>query len=288
LRSSPIRGAGRWRIWRSFDGLTFERVALAIAPATVGETLDDLPAGPTSRWDWASSIRVQLYGGALAAVSEAQVLNGANAAAVQRSDGAWEVLQFANAELTGDRTYTLSNFLRGQMGSEWAMGAPLPAGAPFVLLDARVIRIARGIDMIGRTVTLRVVSADRDHGDPAAVSLSVTPARTALQPLAPVHLTAARGGSGVTFSWHRRKRGVMPASWDVDVPLGEESEAYELEILSGASVVRTLSASAPSALYASADETADFGTPQSSFDIRLYQMSAIVGRGFPAAATLTP
>jgi hypothetical protein len=221
-------------------------------------------------------------------VSEAQVLNGANAAAVQRPDGAWEVLQFANAELTGDRTYTLSNFLRGQMGSEWAMGAPLPAGAPFVLLDARVIRIARGIDMIGRTVTLRVVSADRDHGDPAAVSLSLTPARTALQPLAPVHLTAARGGSGVTFSWHRRKRGVMPASWDVDVPLGEESEAYELKILSGASVVRTLSASAPSALYASADEIADFGGAQSSFDIRLYQMSAIVGRGFPAAATLTP
>jgi|SRR5215208_6578023 len=60
----------------------------------------------------------QLYGGALASASEAQVLNGANAAAVQHADGAWEVLQFTNAELVGERTYQHSNLLRGQMGSD--------------------------------------------------------------------------------------------------------------------------------------------------------------------------
>src|SRR5439155_26958802 len=84
-------------IGRSFDGLSFERISLALAPAVVGETLDDLPAGPTSRWDWASRARVRLYGGALASVSDTQVLNGANAAAWQRPDGAWEVLRSVNA-----------------------------------------------------------------------------------------------------------------------------------------------------------------------------------------------
>ena len=70
--------------------------------------------------------------------------------------------------------------------------------------------------------------------------------------------------------------------------LGEASEAYELEILSGVSVLRTLSATAPSTLYAASDETLDFGSTQSSFAVRLYQISAAVGRGLPATATLTP
>ena len=56
------------------------------------------------------------------------------------------------------------------------------------------------------------VVADRSYGDPAAVALTATPAATALKPLAPVRLAAARDGSGVTFSWIRRKRGPMPAA----------------------------------------------------------------------------
>ena len=99
---------------------------------------------------------------------------------------------------------------------------------------------------------------------------------------------ATRDVGGVTFSWSRRKRGPMPASWDVTVPLGEDSEAYEVDVLTGASVVRTLHATTPSVLYAAANETADFGSAQSSLAVRVYQMSATIGRGFPASATLTP
>ena len=221
-------------------------------------------------------------------MSDTQVLNGANAAAVQRADGAWEVLQFANAELVAERTYELSRFLRGQMGSEWAMTAPLPAGAPFVVLDQQIVPIARGVEMLGRPLQLRIVAANRSYGDPAAVAVTATPQATALKPLAPVRLAATRSGAGVTFSWIRRKRGPMPASWDVTVPLGEDSESYEIDVLSGSTVMRTLHATTPSALYAAADETADFGGPQSSLAVRVYQMSATVGRGFPASATLTP
>jgi hypothetical protein len=70
--------------------------------------------------------------------------------------------------------------------------------------------------------------------------------------------------------------------------LGEASETYELEILSGSTVLRTLSAITPSALYATSDETLDFGSAQPSFSVRLYQMSAAVGRGLPAIATIIP
>ena len=114
-----------------------------------------------------------------------------------------------------------------------------------------------------------------------------TPQATALKPLAPVHLAARRTDDGVSLTWIRRTRGPMPSSWDVAVPLGEEREAYELDILSGASVVRTLPSAAPAVLYAADDEIADFGSPQASVSVRVHQLSATVGRGFAAAATLT-
>jgi hypothetical protein len=133
---------------------------------------------------------------------------------------------------------------------------------------------------------LRVVAADRDHGDPSALALSMTPSTVALKPLSPVHLRAERTGDGVVFSWVRRTR-LSCESWDIDeIPLGEQFEAYELDVLSGSTVLRTLSVSAPSALYAAADEIADFGAPQTSLSVSVVQISATVGRGFPASTVL--
>jgi hypothetical protein len=68
------------------------------------------------------------------------------------------------------------------------------------------------------------------------------------------------------------------------VPLGETQEAYEIDILASGEVRRTLRAAAPTVLYASADEIADFGAPQSHLAFRVTQMSASVGRGFAAEA----
>ncbi|MEX0752823.1 MAG: glycoside hydrolase/phage tail family protein [Xanthobacteraceae bacterium] len=271
-------------IWRSADGLTYERAALALAPAIVGETLDDMSIGPSSRFDDASRVQVRLFGGALASVSDSVLLGGGNAAAVQRPDGAWEVLQFANAELVGELTYELSRFLRGQGGSEWAMADPLPAGAAFVMLDEHVVAIARGLDALLRPVQLRIIAAGRDHGDPSTVALEATPQATALRPLSPVHLRAQRTADGVLISWIRRTRREGDSWTAGDVPLGEEREAYAVDILSGQSVLRTLEADAPTALYSNADEIADFGQPQSSLSVSVAQVSATVGRGFPAAA----
>jgi len=181
----------------------------------------------------------------------------------------------------------LSRLLRGQLGSEWAMGDPLPAGAPFVLLDRALLPFAKGADALERPQQLRLIVQGRDTSDPATLSLEVTPAATALTPLSPVHLKARRDGAGVTFSWIRRTR-KGGDSWAQEVPLGEEREAYELDILSGATVVRTLSSDTPSALYYAADEIADFGAPQTALSIALCQLSATIGRGIRAEATLEP
>jgi hypothetical protein len=277
---------GPMAVWSSSDGLSFSQAGLALAPSIVGKTIDELPAGPSARWQ-RTSFRVLLYGGTLNSVSDTALFGGANAAAVQCADGAWEIVQFANAELVGDHTYLLSRLLRGQAGTEWAIGAHVPAGASFVLIDQHLVTIASGQDALERSLQLRVVMAGRDHGDPTALVLSATPHATALRPLMPVHLRAKRGGNGVTFGWIRRTR-VEGDTWVGEVLLGEDIEQYVVDILSGSTVVRTLMANTPSVLYAAADEVSDFGTPQASLHIRVTQLSATVGRGIAAEAMLTP
>ncbi|MDO9414017.1 MAG: glycoside hydrolase/phage tail family protein [Pseudolabrys sp.] len=275
---------GAMAVWASHDGASFSRVALAQARATMGETLDVLPAGPTARWQKAEC-RVRLFGGALASASDNAVLGGANVAALRNADGHWELIQFANAELVGEREYKLSRLLRGQFGSEWAMTPMLAAGAPFVLLDPQIVTVASGIGALERPLQLRVVAAGRDTGDASALSLVATPRATALRPLSPVHVKAVRDGSGVSIGWIRRTR-ADGDSWTGEVPLGEDSETYEIDVMLGATALRTLTATTPSVLYTAAHELTDFGAPQATLHLRVVQLSATIGRGFPADITL--
>jgi hypothetical protein len=89
----------------------------------------------------------------------------------------------------------------------------------------------------------------------------------------------------IHISWIRRTR-IDGDNWGVEVPLGEETEAYVLEILSGGSVVRSIACDTPMAVYASADELADFGAPQTSLHVRVAQISSTVGAGHFAEVTL--
>jgi hypothetical protein len=244
-----------------------------------------LPAGPLALWDRVATFRVRIAGGSLASLSDAQVLNGGNAAALCTPAG-WEVLQFAHAELVDGNIYRLSRLLRGQLGSEPAMADLLPAGAAFVLLDRNLVPLARGRDALGRPIQLRVAGSNRSHDDAMAVALTVTPGDTALRPLAPVHLQARRGSDGVHVSWIRRGR-IDADSWSGEVPLGEESEACTLEILSGTTVLRRIDCSVPQALYAASHEIADFGAPQPSLHLRVAQLSTAVGAGFACERVVT-
>ena len=102
-----------------------------------------------------------------------------------------------------------------------------------------------------------------------------------------MHVKGVRDASGnLTISWVRRSR--VDSEWrdGVGIPLGEESEAYDVDILDGGNVVRTIEVTSATASYSSADQTTDFGSAQSSIDVKVYQLSAVVGRGYPAEATV--
>jgi hypothetical protein len=277
---------GSVTVWRSVDGAGYQPLAVAGAASTLGETLDALPRGMAGCWNANTTLRVRLYGGALTSTSDARVLEGANAAALRNAAGDWEIIQFGGAELIDAHTYRLSRLLRGQAGTEHAIADPLPAAAPFVVLDRNLVPLARGLDALQRPLDLRLVGSGRSHDDPAAVALTVTPGDAALRPLSPVHVAAVRQSDGVHLSWIRRTR-IDGDGWNAEVPLGEDVESYTLDILSGAAVVRSMICATSSTLYANADELSDFGTPQSSLRVRVAQLSSTVGAGHPTELTLT-
>ena len=62
---------------------------------------------------------------------------GRNRIAVQTDAGDWEVIGFAGAELVAPETYRLTRLLRGQGGTDFAIGDS-GIGNNVVLLDGRV------------------------------------------------------------------------------------------------------------------------------------------------------
>ena len=89
------------------------------------------------------------------------------------------------------------------------------------------------------------------------------------------------------ITWIRRTR-VGGDSWGFEVPLGEESERYLVEIIdTGTSeVIRTIEVTSPAVLYTAAQQAADFSGPVAEFDIAISQISQSYGRGVSAEATI--
>ncbi len=260
--------------------------AVAPAPAVVGTTLDPLPMGPRAVIDRAARLRVELFAGELASVTRLQMLAGKNLAAVSNEDGEWEVIQFETAALVAPSTYELAGLLRGQAGTELAMRAPLAAGATFVLLSSAVTQVNLTLNEIRLPLNWRYGPASRDIGDASYGTAQHTFAACGLRPLAPVHVRGSRSGDDVSITWVRRTR-LGGDNWDAaEVPLGEDGERYEVDVLDGATVKRTLSATSPIVTYAAADQIADFGAVQSAVSVSVYQLGAVYGRGSARAAVV--
>jgi hypothetical protein len=262
--------------------------ALPTSRAVVGVTDQDFYSGPTSRWDRGNTLRVVLAANALASAEELLVLGGANVCAVQNSDGEWEVIQFATATLAAALTYDLTGLLRGQAGTERARRDPVAAGARFVLLDTAVIQVDMVQAEVGLPFNWKYGPSVYDIGHASYQDAAHTFSGLGLRPLSPVHVAGRfDGGGDLLLSWVRRTR-ISGDSWDqVEVPLGEDSEAYEVDIMDGSVVVRTISATgSPAAVYTAAQQTTDFGTPEASYTVRVYQLSASYGRGERREATV--
>lgn len=280
---SPFRSGVA--LWRSPAEVGFQLDRIVSVPGAIGRTTADFHAGPVWRWDRVNALRVRLKRGHLASATELAVLNGANLLAVENADGEWELVQFATATPDGTRSYVLTDLLRGQKGTEHAKRAPVTAGARIVVLDpVSVGQLAIPGALVGLPLNWRVGAADRGVSDPGVMQSTMTIHGRGRRPLSPVQLRARWEDDGdIHLSWIRRTR-IGGDSWEqAEVPLGEESEGYEVEILDGPDVVRTVTGlGAPAWLYQAADQTTDFGARVTSIAFRVYQTSATFGRGVAA------
>lgn len=283
-----MAGVGEdWRgavVYQSNDGgenggNTFNVIASGDSEAIMGTVLSDIPSGPRNNWDLGTEIEVVILSGELQSTSELGLLNGANACLCGD-----EIIQFQNATLVSGNKYRLTKLLRGRLGTEHHIDNHSPSER-FVFLDSAVIKKDVTISSFGllryyKPVTVSATLAGTDEQ-------TFTYAGNKFKPLSPVDIQAARDVSdNITLTWKRRTR--IDGEWrdSVNVPLGEESEAYEVDIMDGSSVVRTISVTAQSASYSAADQTTDFGSTQSSLSVKIYQLSAIVGRGVAGEATI--
>lgn len=260
------------------------------ASATMGVTTYDLYAGPPEFWDEGNVLGVALFSGALSSQPRDSLLAGnVNAIAIRNADGEWEIAQFAEAAARGGRRYDLTGLLRGRLGTETAMRGPVPAGAPVVLLNGAL----RPLDLptSARNVVwhYRFGPAGLAYTDPAWDVADFAARGIGLRPLAPCHLRGTRDGAGnLTLTWVRRTRRDGHWADGSDVPLAEEREAYEVDILVGAgpAVARTIATSTSTAVYDAAQAVADFGWVPSVVVVRVCQISAVFGRGQTVTATI--
>ncbi|NRA85864.1 MAG: hypothetical protein HRU28_00420 [Rhizobiales bacterium] len=65
------------------------------------------------------------------------------------------------------------------------------------------------------------------------------------------------------------------------MPLNEQTETYEIEIsaINNDAVVRQIESLNPNIVYNAAQQIVDFGSVITEFRIKIFQMSAQVGRG---------
>jgi len=278
--SSGWRGAV---LYRSRDGgVNYDTFAELIDGAVIGTTDDALGVGSPHYWDEANSVTVTLLNSAdtLAGVTALQVLNGSNAAVI-----GGEVMQFRDATLIGPGQYRLEGLLRGRKGTEDRI-AGHAAGERFVLLTGGgIYRPDLEAGEVGVERFYKAASVGTNLSD--AAPFTFTHSGRWAKPYAPAHVRGTRNGAGdLAMTWIRRTRLEDPWTDGIDAPLGEASEAYEIDILDGATVKRTLTSSTPTATYSAADQVTDFGSAQAAVQVKVYQISARVGRGLPTETTL--
>jgi hypothetical protein len=287
LRAALVALGDGWEgasLFRSVDGgenggNNFNQIAATQSKAIKGIVLDDVGTwGAGNLYDTTNSIEVALIHGELNSVNEQALLNGANACVIGN-----EIIQFQNATLISDRRYKLTTLLRGRLGTEHEIKEHAP-GSTFIFLDGALLNVNVAPASFSLQRHYKAVTIGDAVADTAEQAFAYQ--GNTLRPYAPVHINGARDGSdNLTISWTRRTR--ISGQWrdNVDVPLGEETEKYQIDILDGTDVVRTIDdITSPSAIYNAAEQTQDFGSPQGTISIKIYQVSTLYGRGVPGIA----
>lgn len=271
-------------LMRSLDGSNYERATQFSSGGIVGTVLTGAQDCDPAVIDRKSELVIKLPSGTLSSKTYAEVLAGANAAAIG-VDGRWEIVQWMDAELFGTTTWKLTNLLRGRRGTEHNV-ATSATNDTFVVL-AQAVRVPLDIVYVGKALLYKCVATNQplDGSD----AQTFTGRGVSIKPFSPVFIRGDRDpNTGIwTISWLRRGRIGQTMQSGVDIPLSEEVADYEIEVLDeDENVVRTLSISAETAAYSYENQLVDHGETPDTLIINVYQMSTRIGRGYAGFAML--
>jgi len=271
--------SGAWPgtiLFKSEDGGASYAESLVISnAATSGGAVTALSDFSDNTFDEFNTVTVYLTDGTLSSTTELAVLNGANPAVLGN-----EIIQYKTATLNADGSYTLSGLLRGRKGTVTSSHV---IGERFVAVSLNTtVRSPDATADIGLLRLYKPVTIGTTLEQTSAIEFTNT--AQGLECLSPVLLGSGRDASGnITVTWVRRTR--IGGEWrdNSDTTLGETVESYELDVYTDSSynaIVRTLSSGTPTATYSAAQQTTDFGSTQTIVYVKVYQLSATVGRGF--------
>lgn len=278
-------------IYRSDDdGQTWTNLQGFTSPGSeMGYAANAIGAGRTDMFDHANALTVFLISGSLSAESETNVLNGSNWFAYGAS-GRWEIIGVKSPTLQSDGSYIFTDMLRGRKGTEWAMTTH-QIGDAVVLLDSNSIAfITTNTSSIGSSRMYKGVTVDQSLDEVAEDTFTYLGVN--LECLSPIGLSGYRNSAGDwIITWIRRTR--VDGEWRdlVDAGLGETTEQYIVEFYSASDYVTLKHTSATlttsTYTYTSASQITDFTAQQSTLYAKIYQLSAVVGRGYPLVDSIT-
>jgi hypothetical protein len=267
-------------IVKSIDGGdTWVQIATISNASVMGGVESALPAFDSNVFDNVNALIVHLKpGGQLFTASHESIINGANAALVGN-----EVIQFKTAVQVGTNSYLIGGLLRGRRGTSTQGHV---AGERFVLLSEQtLLRINMDISEVGTERLYKAITIGKTFE--SASTIKFTNAANSLECYSPVKLFGGRDSAGnLKISWFRRTR--INGAWRdfVDVSIGEDSESYSVEIYDNGTLMRTINSTSTNVTYSAADQITDFGSPQSSVSVIVYQNSSINGPGFTISGSV--
>ncbi len=280
-------------LWDSPAGITYTNTGLILfSGITYGSVSNTLPDTPTPfLTDITTVLNVIMQQGALTTITQAQFLNNVNVAVVgdPTNPSSWEIILFRDAVEGPDGVFAVSTILRGRRGTDKRV-ADHAAGEMFIVIQrSDIATMLLNIGLLNTNRFYRAVGFNQILEEADTETLASTMAD--LKPYAPVHLAAVvDGGNNIDIDWKRRTRvGGELRGGTGTVPLSEDVEDYDIEILDGpgGTVLRTLTSSVNSVQYDNADIVTDFGSVPATIDFIVYQISVQVDRGFGQEANIT-
>lgn len=272
-------------ISRSLDDVEFSEAARVSERGILGVTTTTLGNYTGIGFDERNTVTVRLSYGTLSSSTRAGLL--ADASVNNIMIGA-ELVRFRTATFVSDGIYTLSGLLRGQKGTEWAMAGHTSSDVVVLIQTAGMRYVAIDLPSLSAERFYKGVTSGKSLA--SVSSESFTCEGVSLKPLAPVNVRRTVGTANqITVTWDRRTRlaCTFTGASGISVPLGELTEAYEVDVvlIAGSVLKRTLTASSASAIYTAAMQTADGIGASTPIRFDVYQMSAVVGRGYVASLT---